>query len=480
MSNSESRGIKRKHAIDTHIGHHYCSTSDAGELHSHSRTHDSDHQTSKKVKKKHSKKKQKKKNKKQQNPKHRANTQVSSRKRVKFDSDIINRNNHHGNHADSQSESENDSDSNHTGTETRLQDESMMNIQGIFQGDALYLVDMNSGVAYSSERDAADQLVSIGRWDASAKNVVVTNCKADEKSCDATKEKEAAADTHSKKEKQKTKTKKKKTNKKKKNKKKKNKTDSEDAPDATEENDKNNAEIDSSGPLEHPFETDADDHCETSLEAYEDIAPVLDAIAKKLGKTRAELRIYDPYFCAGTVVKNLGSLGFSNVYNKCQDFYKVLEEKRVPEFDVLLTNPPYSGDHIERIVRLCFGQFSDKPWLLLVPNFVYTKPYWKEMLSHQHWRSQPCFLTPSSRYRYNAPATVRKSKEGRRTAPFVSFWFIGATTMIRQTNRHEPFMQRIVYESRRLPNNIKSSYDRTRKKLRKKQRDKLKKQNQQR
>jgi hypothetical protein len=44
---------------------------------------------------------------------------------------------------------------------------------------------------------------------------------------------------------------------------------------------------------------------------------------------------------------------------------------KTPEFDVLLTNPPYSDDHPDRLVR--FACASGKPWLLLVPNWVYTK-----------------------------------------------------------------------------------------------------------
>jgi hypothetical protein len=34
-----------------------------------------------------------------------------------------------------------------------------------------------------------------------------------------------------------------------------------------------------------------------------------------------------------------------------EDFYAVKGAGRCPEFDVLLTNPPFSGDHLERIFR---------------------------------------------------------------------------------------------------------------------------------
>eukprot|EP00976_Prorocentrum_cordatum_P016546 332842-Prorocentrum_minimum.AAC.3 len=52
----------------------------------------------------------------------------------------------------------------------------------------------------------------------------------------------------------------------------------------------------------HPFEWDPADDCETSIQAYRDIAPVLKKLASKLGKTKEELRIYDPYYCQVDVV----------------------------------------------------------------------------------------------------------------------------------------------------------------------------------
>jgi hypothetical protein len=37
------------------------------------------------------------------------------------------------------------------------------------------------------------------------------------------------------------------------------------------------------------------------------------------GKAPKKLRIYDPFYCAGSVVKHLTELGFPQVYNKCED-----------------------------------------------------------------------------------------------------------------------------------------------------------------
>ena len=51
----------------------------------------------------------------------------------------------------------------------------------------------------------------------------------------------------------------------------------------------------------YTFEADAKDHCETSPVAYGHIVPVLNRLASALGKPPAELKIYDPYYCAGCV-----------------------------------------------------------------------------------------------------------------------------------------------------------------------------------
>lgn len=106
--------------------------------------------------------------------------------------------------------------------------------------------------------------------------------------------------------------------------------------------------------LPSPFITpqvETDDHCETSPRAYDDIAPLLTLLARNLGKAPQDLAVYDPYFCAGGTKLHLAKLGFPNVYNECEDFYAVIDGKRVPEHDVIVTNPPYSGDHVKRLLR---------------------------------------------------------------------------------------------------------------------------------
>ena len=75
---------------------------------------------------------------------------------------------------------------------------------------------------------------------------------------------------------------------------------------------------------------------------------VLGMLAKSMKKEKDTLKIYAPFYCDGKVEKTLNVLGFTDVYNKSEDFYKVLKEKKMPEHDVIVTCPPLSEDHIKR------------------------------------------------------------------------------------------------------------------------------------
>lgn len=224
--------------------------------------------------------------------------------------------------------------------------------------------------------------------------------------------------------------------------------------------------------LQHPFEVDATDHCETPLEAYRDVAALLDQVAKSLGKTRRNLSIYDPYFCDGGVKVKLTSLGFGNVRNENEDFYKAIQNRTVPEFDVLLTNPPYSGMHVEKL--LSFVGKSNKPFLLLLPHYVYTKDYYQRALGSQ---VKPFFLVPKSRYSYLPPSWVQNgstalTKGKVTTSPFPSFWYCHGNNVsaqwLTQTNgssgvyRHD---RKIQYANctAHIPREMKGEFDASKK-----------------
>ena len=125
----------------------------------------------------------------------------------------------------------------------------------------------------------------------------------------------------------------------------------------------------------YPYEVVPDDHCETPLEAYQDISSLLILLSQSLSKTPQTLSIYDPYFCEGQMKTRLGSLGFENVYNEKEDFYQTIAEDKLPDFDILITNPPYSLDHMDRLLHFVTQQMN-RPFCLLLPNYVYMKDYY--------------------------------------------------------------------------------------------------------
>lgn len=169
----------------------------------------------------------------------------------------------------------------------------------------------------------------------------------------------------------------------------------------------------------YPYEVQAEDHCETPIEAYEDLQCFLNFIGEKLNKTPEQLFIYDPFFCEGSMVERMTALGYKNVYNRKEDFYQVQESNSVPDYDVLMTNPPYSQDHMEKLVRFCVN--SRKPFALLVPNYVYTKDYYSQIPG----TNQIFYITPSQgrRYLYSTPKGRRQKKSSKYTSPFPTFWF---------------------------------------------------------
>ncbi|CAK0865771.1 unnamed protein product [Prorocentrum cordatum] len=78
------------------------------------------------------------------------------------------------------------------------------------------------------------------------------------------------------------------------------------------------------------------------------------------------------------MVRRLAGLGFRKVHNVNEDFYAVIESGKLPEHDLILSSPPYSGDHLERCLRFCGSCGS--AWALLLPNWVQSRPYFREVL----------------------------------------------------------------------------------------------------
>jgi len=179
--------------------------------------------------------------------------------------------------------------------------------------------------------------------------------------------------------------------------------------------------------LDFPYPTDSNDHCETPEQAYIDVVSILKRISKKIAKVKKSkhLKIYDPYYCNGGVIDKLSLLGYPKVHNEKVDCYSVWESGNLPDFDVLVTNPPYSGDHIEKLIKfLSSKKFGNKPWMLLCPEFVHKKDYYTELMKK---KKRPLYIVPNKRYIYLPPRGFREKKASathKKSSPFTSYWYI--------------------------------------------------------
>lgn len=105
-----------------------------------------------------------------------------------------------------------------------------------------------------------------------------------------------------------------------------------------------------------------------------------------------------------------------------EDFYARLAASDLPPHDVLVTNPPYSGTHVQRLLTFCASH--TRPWLLLVPSYIISKPAFADAVAAMH--HVPFVCVPKKRYVYWAPKGAGRGnpkvrKDGR-TSPFVSLW----------------------------------------------------------
>lgn len=170
----------------------------------------------------------------------------------------------------------------------------------------------------------------------------------------------------------------------------------------------------------------ADDR-ETPQRALCDVAPLLTC----LFGTDKPVKIYDPYYCHGGIKNLLLPLlpQGSSVYNKKEDFYSVKRAGLCPDHDVLLTNPPYSKDHIRRALEYCISRKA--PWFMLLPHNVLLRDWYSSLISRDV--SSPIYICPHQRYAFQVvtkkqlPGTSHATLNSEHT-PFVTIWLVGGLT----------------------------------------------------
>ena len=131
--------------------------------------------------------------------------------------------------------------------------------------------------------------------------------------------------------------------------------------------------------LYHPFKANFNDHFETSTAALQDVLPFVNELRQLLRPSTPEkLTLYDPYYCSGAVVDAWHGLGVHHVLHENRDFYADIAHDTLPgPYDVLVTNPPFSEDHIWRLLDFLATHPPLKPWAFVAPDYIAAKPQYK-------------------------------------------------------------------------------------------------------
>lgn len=167
----------------------------------------------------------------------------------------------------------------------------------------------------------------------------------------------------------------------------------------------------------YPFHANYNDHFETQTTALRHLVPALRALQEATKPLLPdEFALYDPYYCEGSVKAKWENLGFPKVLHECRDFYDDVKRGFVPNYDILVTNPPYSADHIPRLLDILVTR--KQPFALLVPDYVAKKPFYTEIL-------QRCF-TPTTLYQ--KPGVLKKTTYTASGAPSSSAGAAGASS----------------------------------------------------
>lgn len=99
------------------------------------------------------------------------------------------------------------------------------------------------------------------------------------------------------------------------------------------------------------------------------------------------------------------------------------------EYDVLVTNPPYSGDHKQKLLTYLQNRRVQKPFALLLPAYTVTKSYWREFVDAIENKNKRAggtghgsfmYILPAISYSYDHPEGT-----GHKIPPFYSAWLIG-------------------------------------------------------
>lgn len=199
----------------------------------------------------------------------------------------------------------------------------------------------------------------------------------------------------------------------------------------------------------HSFSTNVLDHCETPRAAYEHLGSFLEVVGKMLHKDiqpTKSVRIWDPFYCNGSMKTIFQDMGFhnDNIIHQNVDFYQLIRDQTIPDHDILVTNPPYSDDHIHRLLEFVVTDETAKarPSCLLLPNWVSRQPDYAQRFSDilEQQGHELLYLSPLQAYTYTMPTWVSEQDRpdhvgsSGKTTPYLSSWYLVIPKDLRSKN----------------------------------------------
>ena len=154
------------------------------------------------------------------------------------------------------------------------------------------------------------------------------------------------------------------------------------------------------------------------------------------------------------------TIGFLNVINNNRDFYHDIQHNNIPDYDILITNPPYSCDHKLKLLNFLKNNYThqvdhchhdNRPFALLLPAYIATKSYWKDFLSSFNNYNNDDINNNKINYNYNNSNNNNGNKNNLNKCRFpsnLSYTTIStsvtSTTMLKQNNQKNSIMN-IMY-----------------------------------
>jgi len=121
-----------------------------------------------------------------------------------------------------------------------------------------------------------------------------------------------------------------------------------------------------------------------------------------------------------------------------QDFYTA----KKPEFDVLVTNPPFTRDHLPRAFAFAFA--CGRPFLLLAPQYCARKDWFLAAVAAAPRAARPAFLGPTGApYVFAAPAALAAVRAKRGASQEGDTIAVPAGKCVRQAVRTPPRLRRL-------------------------------------